>query len=214
MPTTASYYNTLITNLDASAKAKKDALDAAYDRATQSIVDKQTGAITYKQEGGKPMYGAEDVAYMEKQRLSKASAESAGMLRSGQSARALATNEAEYRTRLSELSAKLAAEKGQVEAETGTKKAEYEAMYGTPAAGKSTSNTPAGTTPQSSSVAAPPKPPAATSIPRSTYTSMTPAQQRSVASRATVPGGFGATAKPQPAPVSNTKVKNLTRALK
>jgi hypothetical protein len=129
MATTTDYFTQLKTQLDASAAAKKAALDAAMLRATTANVD-SSGNITYnKDAAGNELYGSLDVGYKEGQRNLKAGAEGSGMLRSGQLKRSELTNEASYRANVLGVKEKTAAEKTDVTNTAATQLAEYQAMY-------------------------------------------------------------------------------------
>jgi hypothetical protein len=131
MATTTDYFTQLKTQLNASAEAKKAALDAALLRATTANVD-SSGNITYnKDAAGNELYGSLDVGYKEGQRNLRAGAEGSGMLKSGQLKRSELTNEASYRANVLGVKEKTTAEKTDVTNTAATQLAEYQAMYGT-----------------------------------------------------------------------------------
>lgn len=142
MATTLSYYEELKAKYDADALAKKQALDEALVRASTAEFDEQ-GNITGYGYGGGTGPGALDVQQMETERMTKGAAEGAGMLRSGQLARDLATSQAEYRARVIGARESTEAQKRGIESEQQTNIAEAKAMYETPKpkAGTSTATT-------------------------------------------------------------------------
>jgi hypothetical protein len=145
MATTTDYFTQLKTQLNASAEAKKAALDAALLRATTANVD-SSGNITYnKDAAGNELYGSLDVGYKEGQRNLRAGAEGSGMLKSGQLKRSELTNEASYRANILGEKEKTAAEKTDVTNTAATQLAEYQAMYGKPTGGGGGSTTPSST---------------------------------------------------------------------
>lgn len=132
MGATTDYLATLKEKLNADAKAKKDAYDAALQRATQATFDAQ-GRPTYsKDDQGQNRYGTLDVGYLNQERNIGVQSEASGMMRSGQTARQYATNLAGYKADV--LAAQNAATEGKsaVDTATGLETAKYEAMYGTP----------------------------------------------------------------------------------
>lgn len=152
MPATTDYLATLKEQLSLASQQKKEALQRQYDRATAAMFDANTGALSYRtDDSGRPLYGTLDVDYQEQQRGINTRAEGAGMLRSGQRARDLATSEAAYRTAVTGLAEDLTAGKSQIDTEELMQRAEYEAMYGKPASSKKSSS--------SSTSPKPPKPP-------------------------------------------------------
>jgi hypothetical protein len=213
MPSTTDYYTQLKAQLEASAAAKKAALDLEYERATTATFDAQ-GNPTYKKDAaGNTQYGSVDVGYMNQQRSIKTGAEAGNMLRSGQTARDLLTSTAGYKAEVAGKAANVTAEKTAITNDTQTELAKYMAMYGTGSAGTS-STTPA-TAPANvpTSITKPTEPVINTNvIPEKTYTEMTPAEKAALAARNQVPGGMGATAKapvktPAKAPVKAPPVK-------
>ena len=166
MPSTTDYYNTLKTQLETAAANKKTALDLAYERATTAQFD-AAGKMTRKKnaDGTDKAPGTLDVAFDEQQRQLSGGAESSGMLKSGQFGRDLATSQAAYRTAVAGGLAETQAGKTQIENETATELAKYQAMYKpatpakvapapkTPAGG---TKTPAGGTPSAKPVFIPP----------------------------------------------------------
>lgn len=151
MATTRSYYDELKAKYDAAALAKKQAMDEALVRASTAQFDDK-GNITGYNYGGGTGPGSLDVQQMETERLTKGAAEGAGMLRSGQLARDLATSQAEYRSRVIGMREGVEADKRTVEAEQQTNIAEAKAMYDTPkpATSSATGQTPSRTTPPAS----------------------------------------------------------------
>lgn len=131
MATTTSYYEELKSKYDAAALAKKQAMDEALVRASTVEFDDK-GNITGYGYGGGTGPGAFDVQQMETERMTKGAAEGAGMLRSGQLARDLATSQAEYRARVLGAREDVEDQKREVEAEQQTNIAEAKAMYETP----------------------------------------------------------------------------------
>ena len=213
MPSTTDYYTQLKAQLEASAAAKKAALDLEYERATTATFDAQ-GNPTYKKDAaGNTQYGSVDVGYMNQQRSIKTGAEAGNMLRSGQTARDLLTSTAGYKAEVAGKAANVTAEKTAITNDTQTELAKYMAMYGTGSAGAAgtSSTTPASTT--AKPITEPTKPAINTNvIPEKTYTDMTPAERAALAARNQVPGGMGATAKapvktPVKAPVKTPPVK-------
>jgi hypothetical protein len=149
MPSTNDYFQNLKLQAEAAALAKKQALDTAYEMATQANVNPTTGEITYnKDASGAEKLGTADVAYKEKQRSTAASGESAGMLRSGQQARQKLVDESDYRARILSLAQDKTAQQTQIDKDTATQVAEYRALYGT-TGGASNSSAP--TTPRTPS---------------------------------------------------------------
>jgi hypothetical protein len=212
MPTTQTYYDQLIINSNAAAAAKKTALDQAYERMTTATFD-DSGQISYKKDDkGNPLYGSIDVDYMNRTRQTGAGAESSGMLRSGQYTRSLAEGQAAYRSSVLGAKSETEAQKTQVDQETAQKQAEYKAMYGTvggssgggsSGGGSSGSGSSAGT---GAGAGLPPVTTApgiggtsTTKTPTAPTTNLTPSQQKGLATRNTVKGGFGATKSPQAA---------------
>ena len=130
MPSTTNYFQNLKLQTQAAATAKKAALDAALQMATQAKVDKDTGVISYESDAsGSPKLGTLDVGYKEQQRQTKAGAESSGTLRSGQLARQQLNQESDYRSKIMGLAADTAAQKTGIDTETASKIAEYQALY-------------------------------------------------------------------------------------
>lgn len=151
MPATNDYFTNLKTQLETASINKRQALQNQYDRATGAQFNKDTGALTYRTDAsGNPLYGTLDVEYMEQQRGINTQSEGAGMLRSGQRARNLATSEAGYRATVGGLAESLAAGQTAIDDDQAVQLAEYEAMYGSPSGGGggggggSSAGTPAG----------------------------------------------------------------------
>jgi hypothetical protein len=189
MPTTQTYYDQLIINSNAAATAKKDALDKAYERMTTATFDDQ-GNVSYKKDAqGNPLYGSMDVDYMQKKREAGAGAESSGMLRSGQYARTLAEGQAAYRSGVLGAKESTTSQKTQVDLDTAQKQAEYKALYGNTSSGGGTG---AGTKTEADGKTGMTE---ITEI-KDFTTNLTPSQQKGLATRNTVPGGFGATKTP------------------
>lgn len=211
MPVTTDYLDTLKIQLEAAATNKKAALDAAYERATNVVFDKDGKMSTRKTPAGNDAApGTLDVQYAEQQRNIGVSNEASGTLKSGQFARDLATSQAGYRSTVAGLNADRISGQTAADTEAATELAKYKAMYGgsnapttggdtTPAAGGGsggggggggsnkprdiTINTPTSAPP----VTAPPPtfeaPAAPNTIPQSTYTNMTPQQKAAVITR-------------------------------
>jgi hypothetical protein len=208
MPTTQTYYDQLILNSNAAAAAKKTALDQAYERMTTATVD-DSGQISYKKDDkGNPLYGSLDIDYMNRARQTSAGAESSGMLKSGQYTRSLAEGQAAYRSGIIGAKSQTEAQKTLVDQETAQKQAEYKAMYGTvggsSGGGSSTSGgSKTDSTNKNDMPAITDKPSIGDTTTKKTNTTpssnLTPSQQRGLATRNTVPGGFGATKSPQAA---------------
>lgn len=152
MPATIDYLANLKTQLETASQNKRQALQNQYDRATGAQFNKDTGALTYRTDAsGNPLYGTLDVDYMEQQRGINTQAEGAGMLRSGQRARNLATSEAGYRATVGGLAESLAAGQTGIDDDQALRIAEYEAMYGSPSGsggggGSASATKPAGST--------------------------------------------------------------------
>jgi hypothetical protein len=131
MPTTTDYFTNLKTQLQTASRNKKQALQNQFDMATGARFNPTTGALTYRTDAaGNPLYGTLDVDYQEQQRGINTQSEGAGMLRSGQRARSLATSDAGYRAAVGGLAASLAAGQTAVDDAEAVQLAEYEAMYG------------------------------------------------------------------------------------
>jgi hypothetical protein len=218
MPSTTDYYTQLKAQLEASAAAKKAALDLEYERATTATFDAQ-GNPTYKKDAaGNTQYGSVDVGYMNQQRSIKTGAEAGNMLRSGQTARDLLTSTAGYKAEVAGKAANVTAEKTAITNDTQTELAKYMAMYGTGSAGGTGTGTGtgagagAGTGKNDLSGKVDKAVINTNVIPEKTYTQMTPAEKAAVAARNQVPGGMGATAKapaktPVKTPVKTPPVK-------
>jgi hypothetical protein len=188
-----SYFESLKTQLTESATAKKAALDAAYDRATTATFD-AAGKVSYKKDAsGKNIYGTRDVQHLENVRNIGTSAESRGALRSGQTQRSLINNEADYRSDVTGAAATLTAQKGLVDTETGTKTAEYEALYGDQKSGGGGDGT---STSASGSTSAPSTAPMPITGPGNAI--LTPSSQKAMADAYAKWGGpsYGTPAKP------------------
>jgi hypothetical protein len=158
MPATVDYNTELKNQLRTSSENKRIALQNQFDRATGAQFNKDTGALTYRTDAsGNPLYGTLDVDYMEQQRGINTQAEGAGMLRSGQRARNLATSEAGYRSTIGGLAESLAAGKTAISDDEALRIAEYDALYGSPKAGSSGGG--GSTTPKTTTSGLPPVPP-------------------------------------------------------
>jgi hypothetical protein len=131
MPSTNDYYDKLKLQLDAAAVAKKAALDAQLERATNAQFGAD-GSIT------KQGTGTLDVNYQNQKRNIGTNAESSGTLRSGQYGRGLTENETDYRSRVTGAKATTIAAKDEVDTSTASQLAQYQAMYYTPPAKKTT----------------------------------------------------------------------------
>jgi len=211
MPSTTDYYTQLKAQLEASATAKKAALDLEYERATTATFDAQ-GNPTYKKDAaGNTQYGSVDVGYMNQQRSIKTGAEAGNMLRSGQTARDLLTSTAGYKAEVAGKAANVTSEKTAITNETQTELAKYMAMYGTGSAGGASTSA-AAPAAAAKPITKPTDPVINTNvIPEKTYTDMTPAEKAAVAARNQVPGGMGATAKPV-VPVATGKAQSAAAA--
>lgn len=131
MPSTTNYFTNLKLQAESAALAKKQALDAAYNMATGATVNKDTGEISYATDAsGNKKLGSVDVAYEEQKRQTATGGEASGMLRSGQLARQKLNEESDYRSKIMGLAADTAAQKSQIDLDTSTKVAEYQALYG------------------------------------------------------------------------------------
>lgn len=136
MPSTTNYFANLKLQAESAALAKKQALDTAYNMATGATVNKDTGEITYGTDAsGNKKLGSVDVAYEEQKRQTATGGEASGMLRSGQLARQKINEESDYRSKIMGLAADTAAQKSQIDLDTSTKVAEYQALYGSTGAG-------------------------------------------------------------------------------
>lgn len=174
MPATVDYFTNLKTQLETASRNKRQALQNQYDRATGAQFNKDTGALTYRTDAsGNPLYGTLDVDYMEQQRGINTQAEGAGMLRSGQRARNLATSEAGYRATVGGLAESLAAGQTAIDDDQALQLAEYSALYGSPKSsggggGAGATPRPSGSTglPPIAPVPKPPTGPAGTPTPR------------------------------------------------
>jgi hypothetical protein len=181
MPATVDYNTELKNQLRTSSENKRIALQNQFDRATGAQFNKDTGALTYRTDAsGNPLYGTLDVDYMEQQRGINTQAEGAGMLRSGQRARNLATSEAGYRSTIGGLAESLAAGKTAISDDEALRIAEYDALYGSPKSsgsggggGGSTSATPGSPLPVVT------KPPVFTPKPSSTTNTRPPSSPTS-----------------------------------
>lgn len=206
MPATNDYFTNLKTQLETASINKRQALQNQYDRATGAQFNKDTGALTYRTDAsGNPLYGTLDVDYMEQQRGINTQSEGAGMLRSGQRARNLATSEAGYRATIGGLAESLAAGQTAIDDEQAVQLAEYEAMYGSPSSGGSgggggggsSTRTPSGSTGLPPITTPPPPPttnvsPSRTTSPRRTSpTSADAAERRATTGPVQGPSRFG-----------------------
>jgi hypothetical protein len=163
MPATVDYNTQLRNQLKTASENKRIALQNQYDRATGAQFNKDTGALTYRTDAsGNPLYGTLDVDYMEQQRGINTQAEGAGMLRSGQRARNLATSEAGYRATIGGLAESLAAGKTAISDEEALKLAEYDALYGSTKSGGGGGGGAGGSTSLTPSSGLPPVPPVPT----------------------------------------------------
>jgi hypothetical protein len=219
MPSTTDYYTQLKAQLEASAAAKKAALDLEYERATTATFDAQ-GNPTYKKDAaGNTQYGSVDVGYMNQQRSIKTGAEAGNMLRSGQTARDLLTSTAGYKAEVAGKAANVTSEQTAITNDTQTELAKYMAMYGTGSAGTSSAATSSAATDKPATdkpiTSKPTEAVVNTNvIPEKTYTNMTPAEKAALAARNQVPGGIGATAKaPAKTPAKAAPVKTPAKTV-
>lgn len=149
-----SYFEQLKANLTADANAKKAAYDAVFDAYTQAQFD-ASGNVSYKQPG---KLGTRDVQYDTQKRATATGGEQSGMLRSGQQARAVATDLAGYKADILGSASQLAANKAAVDTGLTTSIAEAQAKYGT-VPGAASSNSPSSSSTASNKkdeIAAPP----------------------------------------------------------
>jgi hypothetical protein len=232
MPATTDYLATLKIQLDAAAANKKAALDAAYERATNVVFDKDGKMSTRKTPAGNDAGpGTLDVQYAEQQRNIGSSNEASGTLKSGQYGRELATSQAGYRSTIAGLNAERISGQTAADTDAATEYAKYKAMYGEPTADP-TPTTGGGSgggggggggsgivkkpkTPTDVPITAPPvftEPGTPNIIPESTYTNMTPEQKAAVISRtgavdANGRSGMGASA---PTTIPQSTYTNMT----
>jgi hypothetical protein len=144
MPATTDYLATLKIQLDAAAANKKLALDAAYERATNVVFDKDGKMSTRKTPAGNEAGpGTLDVQYAEQQRNIGTSNEASGTLKSGQYARDLATSQSGYRSTLAGINADRISGQSAIDTDAAAEFAKYKAMYG----GSNEPTTGGGTTP-------------------------------------------------------------------
>lgn len=233
MPVTTDYLDTLKIQLEAAATNKKAALDAAYERATNVVFDKDGKMSTRKTPAGNDAApGTLDVQYAEQQRNIGVSNEASGTLKSGQFARDLATSQAGYRSTVAGLNADRISGQTAADTEAATELAKYKAMYGgsnapttggdtTPAAGGGSGGGGGGggdsvarkpkttTTPV---ITAPPEFTDPNIIPESTYTNMTPEQKAAVGARndAVDAGGRSGMGASAPKTIPQSTYTNMT----
>jgi hypothetical protein len=131
MPSTNDYYLQLKTQLDAASIAKKAALDAQLAQATNAQFGAD-GSITTQGTG------TLDLNYQKDKRTLGSNAEGSGTLRSGQYGTKLAENETDYRSRVTAAKGSTAAAKAEVDTTAASQLAQYQAMYQTPTAKKTT----------------------------------------------------------------------------
>ena len=174
MPSTNDYYLQLKTQLDAASIAKKAALDAQLAQATNAQFGAD-GSITTQGTG------TLDLNYQKDKRTLGSNAEGSGTLRSGQYGTKLAENETDYRSRVTAAKGTTAAAKAEVDTTAASQLAQYQAMYQTPTAKKTTKKkvtpTPRGGTPSptpSSGLSPIPQPNTRQNAPRSSVGPMVP----------------------------------------
>lgn len=122
-----AYYESLKTQLEALALAKKNAIDLQMQQYSTATFD-DTGKLTGYGEKG---LGSRDVSQLEGERRLGGVAEGAGMLRSGQYARDLATSQAIYRADILGKRGQAAGEKQAIEYDLASELAKAQASYGT-----------------------------------------------------------------------------------
>ena len=133
MAATTDYLATLKLQLDAAALAKKNALDIAYERATNAQFDAEGKQSVRKTPAGSDAGpGTLDVQYQQQQRNIATANESSGMLKSGEYARDLATSQAGYRSTIANLNADRISGQSAVDTDAASEYAKYQAMYGKP----------------------------------------------------------------------------------
>lgn len=232
MPVTTDYLATLKIQLEAAATNKKAALDAAYERATNVVFDKDGKMSTRKTPAGNDAGpGTLDVQYAEQQRNIGVSNEASGTLKSGQFARDLATSQAGYRSTVAGLNADRISGQTAADTEAATELAKYKAMYGEPTAdptpttgggggggggggtgggGDSVARKPK--TPTTPATTAPPEFVPPNTIPESTYTNMTPEQKAAVGARndAVDAGGRSGMGASAPTTIPQSTYTNMT----
>ena len=131
MAVTTDYLTTLKLQLDAAALAKKNALDIAYERATNAQFDAEGKQSVRKTPAGSDAGpGTLDVQYQQQQRNIATANESSGMLKSGEYARDLATSQAGYRSTVANLNADRVAGQSAADTDAASEYAKYQAMYG------------------------------------------------------------------------------------
>ena len=131
MAVTTDYLATLKLQLDAAALAKKNALDIAYERATNAQFDAEGKQSVRKTPAGSDAGpGTLDVQYQQQQRNIATANESSGMLKSGEYARDLATSQAGYRSTIANLNADRISGQSAVDTDAASEYAKYQAMYG------------------------------------------------------------------------------------
>lgn len=188
-----SYFEQLKANLTADANAKKAAYDAIFDAYTQAQFD-DSGNVSYKQPG---RLGTRDVQYDTQKRTTAASGEQSGMLRSGQQARAVATDLAAYKADVLGSASQLASDKAAVDTGLTTSIAEAQAKYGTVPGATSTTAPASSSKPSDTKTdIAPPPEYTGTSVPR-TSTSAAGFRAAEEANKKKTPA---ATPKPTAAP--------------
>lgn len=188
-----SYFDQLKATLTSDANAKKAAYDAVFDAYTQAQFD-DSGNVTYKQPG---KLGTRDVQYDAQKRATATGGEQSGMLRSGQQARAVATDLATYKADVLGAAGQLAADKAAVDTGLTTSIAEAQAKYGT-VPGAASSTAPATSTKPSDTKSdiAPPPVFAGTPVPK-TSTSAAGFRAAEESTKKKAPAPAAAPAKPK-----------------
>lgn len=127
MALSPTYLETLTTQLTNAAKSKKDAIDLRLQTYSTAKFDETGKLVGYGETG----LGTRDVAQQEGERMLAGRAEGAGMLRSGQYARDLATSQAGYRADILAQKSQAAGEKQTIEYGLAKDLAEAQAAYDT-----------------------------------------------------------------------------------
>ena len=139
MALSSNYYENLKTQLTSLAEAKKKAIDLRNEMYSTAAFDSSGKLTGYGEKG----LGSRDVAQLESERRLGGVAEGAGMMRSGQYARDLATSQALYRADILGRRAEGTGEKQTIDYGLAKELAEAQAAYG-PGTGGSTGGTGAG----------------------------------------------------------------------
>lgn len=127
MALSPTYLETLTTQLTNAANSKKNAIDLRLQTYSTAKFDETGKLVGYGDTG----LGTRDVAQQEGERMLAGRAEGAGMLRSGQYARDLATSQAAYRADIMGQRGQAASEKSTIEYGLAKDLAEAQAAYDT-----------------------------------------------------------------------------------